>query len=176
MDPYGDIFSSTPHIVYSTGYSWMGGNSKFVPHAVMTGWGEWEQRTVPGASVSGVGLALDRDQYPLIIHGDGNNGQWGDDRGVQIYITGWDLDGDGLPSWKDECPWIYGLSTDDKPGCQDLDGDGESELNDVSEQADDTPAIGVLGATIIMVVVATILRPKRREDDGNLVKHGIEVD
>ena len=176
MDPSGDIFSTTPHIVYSSGYSSNGGNSKSVTHAVMTEWGKWEQRTVPGASVSGVGLALDRDQYPLIIHGDGNNGQWGEGD-VQIYITGWDLDGDELPSWKDQCPWIYGLSTDEKLGCQDLDGDGESELNDVSEQADDdTPAIGVLGATIIMVAAATILQPKRREDDGNLVDHGIDFD
>ena len=151
-------------------------SSKSVTHAVMTEWGKWEQRTVPGASVSGVGLALDRDQYPLIIHGDGNNGQWGQGN-VQIYITGWDLDGDGIPNWKDACPRIYGLSTDEKLGCQDLDGDGESELNDVSEQADDdTPAIGVLGATIIMVAAATILRPKRREDDGNLVDHGIDFD
>ena len=87
---------------------------------------------------------------------------------MQIYITGWDLDGDGIPNWKDACPRIYGLSTDEKLGCQDLDGDGESELNDVSEQADDdTPAIGVLGATIIMVAAATILRPKRREDEAS---------
>ena len=47
---------------------------------------------------------------------------------------------------------IYGLSTDENPGCQDLDGDGGSELDDIPEEEDDsTPTIGVLGATIAMV-------------------------
>ena len=108
-------------------------------------------------------LALDHDYHPLIVHGDGDNGQWGQND-VQIYITGWDSDGDGIPNWKDVCPRIYGLSTDDKIGCQDLNDDGfiDSLSNFVGENQ---VTVGVAGIVVLVTVGVALFRRREFSED-----------
>ena len=67
-------------------------------------------------------------------------------------------------TWKDECPWIYGLSTDENPGCQDRCMMVGVNFDDIPEEEMTVPRIGV-PVQPSQWLVPTIHRPKRREDE-----------
>ena len=121
--------------------------------------GEWVPQHLTGDIRSGIGIAL-HDQGPILIHTIGN----------ELVLTAWDDDNDGLPSWKDYCPYAFGLSTDETPGCPDADGDGVTDQVEGTEDEDDDdfslPSLGT-AATLCMVVGAAVLLQRRHVDEEN---------
>ena len=122
---------------------------------------EWETYHVTGDISSGVGLAL-YDKSPIFIHTSGD----------KIYLTSWDDDNDGLGNWEDYCPYAFGLSTDGTRGCPDVDGDGSTDqVEGTKDDSDDggfgLPSLSLFSTLMMVVATATILRPKRREDEAS---------
>ena len=66
--------------------------------------GEWVPQHLTGDIRSGIGIAL---QAPRPNHWTSTPS------GNELVLTAWDDDNDGLPSWKDYCPYAFGLSTDE---------------------------------------------------------------
>ena len=83
-------------------------------------------------------------------------------------MNGLDDDNDGLACWKDYCPYAFGLSTDETPGCPDADGDGVTDQVEGTEDEDDDdfslPSLGTAN-TLCMVVGAAVLLQRRHVDE-----------
>ena len=120
---------------------------------------EWVPEHLTGDIGSGIGLAL-YDRSPIFIHTSGN----------QLVLTSWDDDSDGLGNWEDYCPYAFGLSTDEKQGCPDADGDGKTNQVEGTEDEDDSggfglPSLSFAGTLWMIIGVAILLRRKNSDED-----------
>ena len=171
---YSEDFANWVKEEYGTStFGWSWGNSNAMGfqarsfHTFSNSWSNVKQLDPDKASMTGVGIATDEFGYPIIIHGHGDyHNDLHQDVKVDLFLTGMDLDGDGLANWEDYCPTFYGLSTDSTPGCIDENGDGKTDKTESDDDDDGLPHVSGF-STVLCVILAVVFvaRRDKKSDD-----------